>query len=116
MEKAERIKQRQWNYLTDYLRANKITYKDYLQSEHWKDVRKRFWKSKLHNGTCYTCGSHRDLQVHHKTYKHIGNEKLNDFVLLCGDCHKETHKIEKKRPAGILYGAAKRLKKLIGRT
>ena len=109
--KAERIKQRQWNYLLDFLRANKMTYVQYLQTPHWRDVRKRFWNSKLHKGKCYACGATQNLQVHHKTYKRIGNERMNDLLLLCGDCHKETHDIEKGRLVGILYGAAKRLKK-----
>jgi len=111
MNKSERIKQRQWDYLLDYLREYKMTYQEYLQTPHWKDVRSRFWKSKLHNSRCYACGAIENLQVHHKTYKRIGKERLNDFVLLCGNCHKETHQIEKERPAGILYGAARRLKK-----
>lgn len=111
MNKPDRIKQKQWQYLIDYLKVNRITYAQYLQSEHWKDVRKRFWNSKLHNNSCYACGNKNNLQVHHKTYKRIGHEKLNDFLLLCDDCHKETHQIEKERPAGILYGAARRLKK-----
>jgi hypothetical protein len=111
ISKNERIKQRQWNYLRDYLRENKITYREYLLSPHWQDVRRRFWGSKLHNRCCYACGVKRDLQVHHKTYKRIGKERLNDLVMLCGVCHKETHRIEKERPNGILWGAAKRLRK-----
>jgi 5-methylcytosine-specific restriction endonuclease McrA len=108
-EKAKRIKQKQWNYLLNYLRDNRITYRQYLQSPHWHDVRKRFWNSKLCDGTCEVCGGTERLQVHHNTYKRIGNERLNDLVLLCDDCHKEAHRIEKERPNGILLGAIRRL-------
>lgn len=111
MNKAEAIKKRQWNYLYKYLQDNKMSYKAYLLTDHWKDVRKRYWKSKLHNHTCYACGSKQNLQVHHKTYKRIGQEYLRDLCLLCGDCHRQAHQIEKTRDKGILYGAAKRLRK-----
>ena len=101
----------QWKYFHNYLDGNNITYQEYLESDHWKDLRKRFWASKLHNRSCYVCGVKSGLQVHHKSYKRIGREKLHDLLLLCGGCHTETHKLDKERTNGILWGAAKRLKK-----
>lgn len=80
-----------WQPLRKYLRANGITYQEYLDSPHWKDIRKRFWASKLHDNKCGICGNKEALQVHHKTYQRIGNEKLHDFELLCGKCHKGLH-------------------------
>jgi len=112
MTKADVIKHKQWTYLTNYLASQKITYQEYLSSAHWQDVRKRYYASKLNGGGCWACGrKDKPLNLHHKTYKRIGNERLNDLILLCRDCHKETHAIEKNRAAGILYGAARRLKK-----
>ena len=108
----KRIKQRQWEYLNDYLRKERITYQQYLQSDHWQDVRKRYWKSKLHDGSCWACGEkNKPLQLHHKTYKRIGKERLNDLILLCGMCHKDVHTLEKSGWRGILYGAARHIKK-----
>ena len=80
-------------------------------SDHWKDVRQRFWHSKLHKKSCYVCGSTEYLQVHHKSYKRIGKEKLSDLILLCDGCHGKTHGLDKMRTNGILWGAAKRLRK-----
>jgi 5-methylcytosine-specific restriction endonuclease McrA len=104
-------KSNEWKYLTQYLTANKISYKEYLLTDHWKDVRNRFWKSKLHHYKCYVCEAKQNLQVHHKSYKRIGKEKLNDLVLLCGNCHNETHQLEAGRTNGLLWGAARRLRK-----
>jgi len=109
--KNERIKRHQWSYLTKYLRNNEITYLEYLQTDHWKDIRKRFWLSKLHHGECQVCGAKTNLQVHHKTYKRIGKEHLNDLCLLCSKCHTKTHELDKRRTKGILRGATKRLRK-----
>jgi hypothetical protein len=103
-----------WKYLRRYLEHNNITYAEYLRTEHWQDVRRRFWASKLHDGKCYACGTTGKLNVHHKSYKRIGREKLNDLCLLCDNCHSETHRIDRTRKHGILWGAARRLRKNLG--
>lgn len=103
-------------YLTRYLNENGITYQQYLASEHWQDVRRRYWASKLHDRTCYACGKTGALEVHHKTYKRIGHERLHDLCLLCRECHQSTHFVEKNRKKGGLWGAAKRVKKNLEQT
>lgn len=72
------------------------TYREYLQSNHWKKVKQRFWKSKL-TKSCACCGTKTNLDLHHLTYKRIGCEKLNDFKLICRSCHNDTHAIHKER-------------------
>lgn len=32
--------------------------------------------------------------IHHKTYKRIGKEKLNDLIEVCGACHSAIHEHE----------------------
>jgi 5-methylcytosine-specific restriction endonuclease McrA len=109
--RAQAIKDHQWTYLTNYLRAHKMSYQDYLHPEHWQDVRARFWASKLHNGGCAVCNTRVNLQVHHRSYRRVGHEKLSDLVLLCGDCHKLTHQCE-RNGKGILWGAVKRARRI----
>ena len=70
---------------------NRSEYEGYLRSEHWQDVRRRYWNSKLHDGCCYVCGSDKNLNLHHKSYKRLGNEKLNDLIYLCKPCHTRAH-------------------------
>ncbi len=103
-----------WRYLRAYLDANAITYREYLETDHWKDLRRQYWASRLHNGSCYACASKVGLQCHHKSYRRIGNEKLHDLCLLCDDCHGRTHEIDRTRKNGCLWGAAKRLRKNLG--
>ncbi len=57
-------------------------YRAYLQGDHWEDVRKRFWASKLPK-TCGGCGAAHGLHLHHRTYKRIGAEWLTDLILVC---------------------------------
>lgn len=63
-------------------------YKNYLKSKKWKVRRKQVLERD--NYTCQECGN-KAWQVHHLTYKRIFNERLNDLISLCEDCHKEIH-------------------------
>ena len=42
---------------------------------------------------CVKCGNNENLNVHHKTYKHLFDEygHLEDLETLCKECHKEEH-------------------------
>lgn len=44
------------------------SYKDYLQSLHWSQKRKSFFKSKLWKGCCKTCGAAVPVELHHRSY------------------------------------------------
>lgn len=68
-------------------------YKEYMNSDEWKA--KRGERIKIDKG-CVMC--HRPIekiksvQVHHITYKNLGNENvLTDLCTLCGSCHKKIH-------------------------
>ena len=88
--------------ISSKLKSLKINnYKTYLESQHWQDLKKKYYKSKLvkkinNKIVCFSCEQSKPLSLHHKTYKRMGNEKLNDLVLLCQDCHDLAHKIHNK--------------------
>lgn len=86
-------------------------YNQYLNSPHWKDVRRRYYQSKLYHGHCECCFRQVPLQLHHKTYKRLGNENLNDFVTLCKECHTKSHDIIGTRPNASLWTSHKRIRK-----
>ena len=80
-------------------------YAEYIRSEAWQEVRRRFWASKLPK-ECYCCGREdgpKDL--HHRTYKNLGNENLRDLVPLCRDCHFTVHEMFRRKPSLSLWGA-----------
>lgn len=67
-------------------------YQEYLQSEHWKLLKKRFYESKRFKDCCFVCEKKCvSYHIHHKTYKWIRKEKLQNLVALCPQCHKEVH-------------------------
>lgn len=71
------------------LRALGMTYAQYLRSEHWANLKRRYRESRLPQA-CLGCGDPR-FQMHHRTYTRLGHELLTDLMPLCGDCHQAVH-------------------------
>ena len=65
------------------------TYREYLDSPQWRA--KRRWALRRLGRKCSVCGSRDRLHVHHKTYKNLFREKLEDLQILCAGCHANTH-------------------------
>lgn len=60
-------------------------YTRYINSREWKLKRREVLKRDNHQ--CQTCLAIDNLEVHHKTYKRLGNENLIDLITLCSSCH-----------------------------
>lgn len=70
-------------------------YRHYLETERWKAISE---KIKRRDGyRCRLCNSEENLQAHHRTYAHKGDEEnhLGDLTTLCGDCHTAFHEWRK---------------------
>lgn len=61
-------------------------YEAYIASEAWR--RKRQAVLERDNYQCQTCLATECLEVHHKTYRALGDEPLEDLITLCKDCHR----------------------------
>ncbi len=61
----------------------------YLKTAHWQETREK--AIALAGGCCHECGNTRGLEVHHKTYAHLGDEQPQDLEVLCDCCHAERH-------------------------
>ncbi len=88
-------------------------YKEYIQSEDWQAVRKRYFKSKLwkrQGKTCWCCAKEGKVDLHHKTCKSLGNENLNHLVAICRSCHDKAHDLVKV--GNSLWIAAKRVRQV----
>lgn len=78
-------------------------YQEYLNSEHWRLLRDRFFKSKYFRskticggieGKCICCKvPGKSLELHHLTYRRLGRERIWDLIPLCRDCHQRTHEV-----------------------
>ena len=58
---------------------------EYYKSEEWQI--KRAFAINRASSRCQRCGATGILQVHHKTYDNLYNEKPEDLEVLCLKCH-----------------------------
>lgn len=68
-------------------------YKEYLNSNEWKQLKER--KSKKRQGAkkCIACNSRADLNLHHMLYRKNWNDtEPYDTCWLCKRCHGVFHK------------------------
>jgi 5-methylcytosine-specific restriction endonuclease McrA len=68
--------------------------REYLQSPAWKAISKKVLDRA--NGLCEGCGERTACEVHHVTYKHVGNEFLFELKAVCGPCHDRLHREPEK--------------------
>ena len=81
-------------------RLTKTEYRQYLQGEHWQQL--KIARMKIDGFRCQGCGcigtSANPLKVHHLKYCNVGNEDVwTDLVTLCRACHLQTHRIMQRR-------------------
>lgn len=70
-------------------RKGRVQYREYMVSQRWK--RKRRKAIKFYGSKCQQCGASGKLYVHHKNYKHLGSESMDDLEVLCLFCHEDRH-------------------------
>jgi 5-methylcytosine-specific restriction endonuclease McrA len=61
-----------------------------LGNRDYEDLRKRV----LHRDgwRCQLCGSRTNLEVHHQQFRsHSGQDKEDNLITLCADCHSSIH-------------------------
>lgn len=77
--------------------VNRADYAAYIRSPEWAAVRRKYWASKMPKA-CYICGgTDRPMDLHHRTYKNLGRERLMDLVPVHPGCHKRIHEVHGKR-------------------
>jgi hypothetical protein len=91
--KAEKQLEKQSIYkFVKYLKDAKSSffqYNIYLQSQHWRSL--RLIALERDNWLCQSCKSAEATEVHHLTYKNLGNEPLEELTSYCRACHAKVH-------------------------
>jgi hypothetical protein len=93
-------------------RIEVVNYSAYLQSAHWKQVRRK-WYMTYPNRVCEACckpmGKGRTFDLHHISYDSLGTARLRDLILLCRSCHERIHRLKKAYPEHTLKSATFRV-------
>lgn len=66
-----------------------VRYQSYMQSWAWQEKRRIVLRRA--NFQCEGCGEQTATQVHHLTYRHLGDELLWELKAVCNDCHEKIH-------------------------
>lgn len=66
-----------------------MNYQEYILSEAW--AKKRQFALLKAKNKCQLCSFEHELDVHHLSYKNLGNEKDKDLLVLCRRCHRDLH-------------------------
>jgi hypothetical protein len=69
-------------------------YAGYLESDAWRA--KRAQALNRDNGLCQGCRARPATQVHHLSYKHVGDELLFELASVCDECHARAHAEERR--------------------
>lgn len=67
-------------------------YVEYMQSKAWKE-KSNAWRKEA--GCCEVCGGTKKLQCHHKHYQTFKNERREDIMVVCTQCHANIHALQK---------------------
>ena len=86
-----KIKPKKWRRRSKNKRKHQPKYREYIKSKEWKKKRRAFIE--LHGRKCAACDSKNKLRVHHMSYRHLGNERENELIILCARCHEEYHEL-----------------------
>lgn len=83
-----------WEVRDKVLAVLGMSYEDYLKSEYWIKIKKKA-RLRLNYQECEYCGIRQDIQLHHSTYKWLGDEKneLRSVNSFCKEHHNKIHDI-----------------------
>jgi hypothetical protein len=66
-----------------------MDYATYIASHRWRTNEARLRELAFAQGKCRLCAARTSLEVHHRDYDNLGNERDGDLVALCNDCHRK---------------------------
>lgn len=76
-------------------------YLEYLQSDHWKNLKKQSFA--IYGCKCLVCKSGEPVDGHHLVYRHLIDVNPNEVIPLCREHHEEVHRRQKEGLLGDLY-------------
>ena len=92
-----------------------MEYKNYLESEHWTEVRKNkhIANRVYQKDFCAICKGKEKLEIHHLTYKNLGNESNKTLRILCHRCHSILSNLPKLKGNGRVVKKWLKLRKQV---
>lgn len=97
-------------------------YAAWMSSPEWR-ARRRAWLTSWrarHQGDpcCAVCGQswgRYGLDLHHRSYRHLGAERDDELLALCRDCHDHVHLLLERAPGWSRLGRAQATDLIVAR-
>jgi hypothetical protein len=88
---GKKRKAKQERKLRQYQNRIPKKYAIYIKSKYWTKRKNRYYQE--HKRECIICSSSKFCDLHHLAYRHeeFGNERDEDLVCLCRNCHEDYH-------------------------
>lgn len=77
------------------LQTARSRYEEYINSDAWSERRAAFFEH--HPRRCRSCGTGKQIHLHHTTYQRLGREEDEDLVPLCEHHHRVVHRLHAAR-------------------
>jgi Zn finger protein HypA/HybF involved in hydrogenase expression len=101
LNKIEANYKETWETRDIVLKELGITYKEYLESSHWKNIKKKASRRKRYV-KCEKCESKNNINLHHKHYRFLFHKhELHSIIALCKTCHEQVHSISKETKKSV---------------
>lgn len=87
---SSNLEWRQWGrMMVEDLELRAMPYGEYLQTREWGATRRAAFARA--DWACQISNSSGRLEVHHRTYERLGDERAADLAVLCDPCHATFH-------------------------
>ena len=73
----------------NFTNSNYYIHRTHLQSVYWNNI--RLLVLERDKNTCQLCKTEEAKDVHHLTYKNLGNETIDELISYCRACHDKVH-------------------------
>jgi 5-methylcytosine-specific restriction endonuclease McrA len=84
----------------------RVAYGCWMESDAWKDLRRRWYREWIRRNrctpACAICGKPWNLatgDLHHRSYRHLGSEPIDDLIACHRSCHDAIHAVLDANPA-----------------
>lgn len=82
-----------------------MNYKQYISSNAWRRGAARLAALAAAGNRCSLCPSEgspeNPIEVHHRTYERLGEERPEDLTALCRSCHHEVTNFQRARTYAV---------------
>lgn len=96
-------------WITRAEKLDGMSYAEFLKSPEWALLKRRAY-SRPHFRRCWICGTKKDIDLHHTSYKWIDRLELRNVRPICRTHHEAIHRVAREWDISVRLATRKALK------